>query len=143
MVIKIKPCKWCEGTNHQSFQCFKRPKKPAKIGVADDKKFPPFKKRKPIKSKPDYKWLATRRLWFRENPADHSGFYYCKITPCLLPGVPMLRAEVELDHIIARSHDLSLKYVLSNLRPSHGLCNREKGSLSDEKYKEKIARRYL
>lgn len=55
----------------------------------------------------------------------------------------MLRAEVQLDHIIPKSNDLSLKYVLSNLRPSHGLCNNEKGSMSDEKYKEKIARRYL
>lgn len=142
MVIKIKPCKWCEGTNHQSFQCFKRPKKVSSVTkITKEKK--PIARRKPIKSKPDYRWLATRREYFRLNPPDHSGFYYCKITPCLLPGVPMLRAEVELDHIIPKSHDLSLKYVLSNLRPSHGLCNREKGSLSDEKYKEKIARRYM
>lgn len=134
MVIKPKPCKYCGGTNHQSFQCFKRPKKPSK-----PKAVKPLK-RTAIKVKIDYKWLATRREWFSLHPPDHAGYYYCKIVPCLLPGVPMLQAEVALDHIKPKGKYRELKYVLSNLRESHHLCNNEKGSLSDEQYQAKMER---
>jgi 5-methylcytosine-specific restriction endonuclease McrA len=151
MAIKSKPCKYCGSTLHFSFQCYQNPKrKPLQSSKIMSKKTSIKKVAKPlrrtaIKAKPDYKWLATRREWFRLHPPDHAGYYYCKIVPCLLPGVPMLKNEVELDHEKpkGRAEFRHLKYELSNLRESHGLCNREKGSLTVEQYQEKMERRGL
>lgn len=69
------------------------------------------------------KWRRTRNRWLRENPPDYKGYYYCEITPCLLPGVPMTRQEMSLDHIIKKGAHPEYKYILSNLRPSHSVCN--------------------
>lgn len=135
MVIKPKPCKWCEGTNHQSFQCRLRPRKPSKPKAARK----PLK-RTAIKVKVDTLWEATKKLWFELNPPDHAGYYYCQLKPCFFPGVPMTKSECRLDHIKPKGKFPLLKYVLSNLRPTHDYCNGVKGSLSDEQYKEKAER---
>jgi len=54
----------------------------------------------------------------------------------------MFKNEVELDHEKpkGRAEFRHLKYELSNLRESHGLCNREKGSLTVEQYQDKMER---
>lgn len=143
MVIKPKPCKYCESIYHQSFQCKLNPKNKNKKNYipvsAAKREYKPLK-RTAIKVKVDKLWEATKKLWFELNPPDHSGYYYCKLKPCFFPGVPMTKAETRLDHIKPKGSFPKLKYVLSNLRPAHDYCNGIKGSLSDEEYQKKAER---
>lgn len=135
MVIKPKPCKWCKGTNHQSFQCRLRPRKPPKPKVRK-----PLKRSGPIKVKLDEEWERTKAEWFEENPPDHSGYYYCRLDPCFFPGSPMTKSETRLDHELPKGKFPKLKYDKKNLRPAHDYCNSVKGSLMPEAYKIKALR---
>jgi len=66
------------------------------------------------------KWLNTRRLWFKENPANFYVCYYC--------GKVMPQNETTLDHKKSRSRHPELRFELSNLVPSCYWCNYKKGS---------------
>lgn len=79
------------------------------------------------------KWLKTRKRWFKTFPSDHYICYIC--------GHHLLNWQVTLDHVESRSRHPELRYTLSNLKPCCYSCNRAKGSLSLEQYREKLNRR--
>jgi 5-methylcytosine-specific restriction endonuclease McrA len=78
-------------------------------------------------AKHDSLWNACRAAWFDLNPPDHQGYYQCALCPQMV-----LKTETTLDHIITRSRDPKLKYVLENLQPAHYVCNNQRGSMSME-----------
>lgn len=68
-------------------------------------------------------WRECRRLWVKLHPPNFQGYYICWICHGWVH-----ESEMELDHIIARSRRPDLRYILTNLAPSHHLCNTVKGS---------------
>lgn len=76
-----------------------------------------------IRGKYTILWEQTRREWIRKNPPSHEGYY-----TCWLCNRHVHKDEFELDHIIARSRRPDLRFVLSNLAPSHHTCNSRRGS---------------
>lgn len=155
-----KPCKYCGEISHQSFKCFRAPKNLAKIQA----KFPPplkpckwcsmenpnhytFQCSKRVPAHPGYRrklsqnaWNRTRIKWKKANQPDFQGYWYCKIKPCLLPGVPLDESTLTLDHVIPRSKRPDLTFDITNLVPAHGLCNHDKGSKVDGDYERYEAR---
>lgn len=118
MITKIKPCKWCGGTNHLSFQCRDNPKNANRQ---------PIRAKKPMKKvgKVTKTWLKVREQWFKDHPAE---WYNCSlrlVAEC--PGATR-RSETTLDHIIPRSARPDLRYEYSNLQPACYPCNNEKSS---------------
>ncbi len=105
--MKKKPhCSWCDSEDHTVFYC-------------------PIKPKKPINSKGPYyeKMRIVRRKWYKNNPPDHSGFWYC-----YLCGKAITKEEVELDHVLSRSRHPELRFEISNLKPACHTCNFDKGS---------------
>lgn len=133
-----KPCKHCGLTGHFSYSCYQNPKRALKAL----KRTPLRRSTKPINriGKTTKQWFITRATWIRHNPPTIDGQYwecYLRIHPwcsrllttnkdLLRPGVGMLT----LDHVVSRSHDSSLRFNMSNLRPACKWCNNEKGSRS-------------
>lgn len=68
-------------------------------------------------------WLKTRREWLRENPPNFQGYYVCHIC-----GTWVHEKGMELDHVIPRSRKPDGLTDFENLKPSHSLCNSNKGS---------------
>jgi 5-methylcytosine-specific restriction endonuclease McrA len=110
---------YCDDCNktHTALMCFNKPRKPARqVG------------------KKGQKWLAVRREWIKNNPPDHSGYWYCYYCQCALT-----YDTLTIDHVIARSRRPDLQYDLSNLVPSCSMDNNLKGSLSAEEYLNKLS----
>lgn len=101
-----KHCKFCDSTDHTLFYC---PTKPKSTLVSNGKFY--------------QKFYAVKRKWYKDNPPDHSGYYYC-----YLCGKALTKKETELDHILSRSRHPELRYELNNLKPSCHECNFKKGS---------------
>lgn len=72
------------------------------------------------------RWIEVRKEWFKENPPDENGYYFC-----YLCNKRMTRAETTLDHKKSRSRHPELRFVKSNLAPCCWDCNSEKGSKND------------
>lgn len=63
-------------------------------------------------------WQATRRLWIKNNPPDHAGYYICGLC-----GQYLHSSEMTLDHILKRGSHPEEVNNLANLRPVHAYCN--------------------
>jgi len=129
MRTEPKPCKYCEGTNHYPYQCWKNPylKKYGWKGSLNYKtytKVVPKRRSKAIKL-----WRITRRQWF----IDHAQESY----ECYLCGKYLTPIETTLDHVKPRSGNPSLRYEHENLQPCCWSCNTQKGSMSLEQYRIK------
>jgi 5-methylcytosine-specific restriction endonuclease McrA len=105
-MIKTKHCKYCDEEGHTAFNCPKRPKNVLNT-------FGPYAQ----------KMKKVRLEWFKLNPSDHAGYWYC-----WLCGKGIKKGEVELDHVLSRSRHPELRFELSNLKPSCHDCNTNKGS---------------
>ena len=101
-----KHCSYCDSEEHTLFYCPTKPKSAINP-----------------KGKYGQRMDMVRREWYRQNPPDHSGYYYC-----YLCGKAITRSQTELDHVIARSRAPELRFELNNLKPSCHDCNQEKGS---------------
>lgn len=95
----------------------------------------PLLKSGTLKSNGKYakKWLSTKHQWYKLNPPDHAGYYYCYVC-----GVYLTKAEVELDHVKSRSRHPELRYDLTNIKPICHKDNIGKGSMDIEKYKSML-----
>jgi len=69
-------------------------------------------------------WQAVRRGWLKDNPPNHQGYYVCYLCEQWVS-----KDEVSIDHVEPRS-GTSKEIVNSydNLKPTHGICNYNKGS---------------
>lgn len=101
-----KHCQYCDLEGHTSFYCPTKPKKSMKS-------FGPYAAR----------FNKVKRKWYKLNPPDHAGYYFC-----YLCGKAITKVETELDHVLSRSRHPELRFELSNLKPSCHECNFSKGS---------------
>lgn len=118
-------CTRCDSLTHVYSQCPER---------LTDKINPktgryPTVKRLRTKGKYTIRWEATRRAWIKLNPPDHAGYYYCHYC-----SVAMTVNEMTLDHMQSRTRAPELRYEMTNLLPSCGPHNVEKGSLSHDEF---------
>jgi len=72
------------------------------------------------------RWQLTKKKWKSSNPPDKDGYYICAICK-----QPVHISKVSLDHIISKSLYPELMHDLTNLQPTHGFCNKEKGNGRD------------
>lgn len=150
-----KPCGYCGGQKHLAYQCYRNPKNIERLHAAKPCKYcqsvthrsyrcpnmtDEQKQRRKTRTKLSFEWQYAKAEWYKQNPPDHNGFYWCKIPQCIHPGEPMRKKEVTLDHIIPRSKRPDLRMELSNLQPSHWDCNTLKGSVYGEDYERYEAR---
>lgn len=150
---KQKPCTYCTEYGHTAWKCSKKPRKPMQSNSSfkvhcqhcdSDKHTKGSCPERPSKkdlAKVDAKtgrypdvtlrrvgkygerWAATRTKWHRLNKPNHQGYFQCHICRGMV-----LATEMELDHVISRTRAPELRFELSNLKPSHSKCNRDKGS---------------
>ena len=106
-----KKCKWCGSLGHTQFYC-------------KQKRYDYRKRNTPVNKFGKYakQWVQTREQWFKLNPPDAIGAYWC-----YLCGRHLYPNQVTLDHIKSRSRHPELRFVLSNLAPLLG-CNTDKGT---------------
>lgn len=122
-----KQCKFCGDPkpNHFPYACQKNPKVTARRSAG--------MKRTPIKKvgKRTQQWFDARAKWINDNPPPIEGKYwlcYLKIHPWC--PVRLDLKHLTLDHVISRSHDVTLRLDQDNLRPACEYCNNMKGSQS-------------
>lgn len=78
-----------------------------------------------------HEWQETRKQWILENPADHSGYWYCVV------GGGYLDSDMlQLDHDISRSRDTTKRNDLANLNPMCGKHNTLKGSKTLQEFRD-------
>lgn len=129
-MIKPKPCKYCGGTDHTTLMCFNKPRVPFKPATA---------------TKGYQNMEAAYTHWYRENPPDENDLWYC-----FYCGVPLTREpskldmgvqRITIDHYLARSGNVEIKYDPANFVACCFKCNSEKGSMSGDDYIELRKRR--
>lgn len=130
-----KPCKFCGGTGHFSYACYKNPKRKTALAVRKplQRSTKPIKQNKPLKQfgKVAKQWAVTRATWIRKNPPPIEGKYwlcYLRISPQCPVRIEL--AQLTLDHVVSRSRDPSKRFSLDNLQPACWYCNTIKGSKS-------------
>lgn len=72
-------------------------------------------------------WESTKRKWFKLNPPNHQGYYYCALCTKWI-------THPDLDHIKTRGGHQELAADLDNLRPVCRYCHiqRHSGKLRAE-----------
>ena len=66
-------------------------------------------------------WAKARREFMKNNPPNHQGYWECK-------RCGKWTDSIEVDHIIPRSRDPSLRFEQANLQVLCPKCNSIKGS---------------
>lgn len=107
--ISPKPCSYCGKTNHNSLQCFDKPRVPLK-----KKKLETYEKE-----------LETKHGWFKANPGPS---YECYLQISELCPKLLTRDTVIQEHMIPKSRGEKYKYDIKNIRPACEFCNFIKGS---------------
>lgn len=128
--MKTKECTYCGKSDHSSLMCFNKPRSNK----------PP---------NPDTKGYRNEKAayahWYRENPPDENGLWYCHYC-----GEPLTNdrdkldlgiQRITIDHYKSRSGNPHLRYEPSNFVPSCYTCNSEKGSLDGDTYIKQRKRR--
>lgn len=93
------------------------------------------KPRKPLKKISDKrlnKKQETDREWYRLNPPDEHGLWYCYLGISPNCPVKLTRSTITLEHVKSKTRYPALIFVVSNLKPSCGPCNNLKQSLDIE-----------
>lgn len=131
-------CKWCGSKEHYQTFCRQRPQKAIKVNQK------PLK-RTPIKKvgKQTNKWLSYRQEWFKLNPPDKDGYYYCYLRTTPLCLGKMWINETTLDHVIPKGSlkGRNLAFNEDNIKPACMPCNSDKGSQSLENYLKAVEKR--
>lgn len=78
---------------------------------------------KPESTKTKAKRIAVSSEWFRLNPPEHDGYWYCYlgISPYCLRR--MTNPEVCLEHVYPKNKYPALRYEVLNLKASCSFCN--------------------
>ena len=110
-----KPCRYCGLDGHSTINCYAKPKTK-------------------ISRNHDSKWIRFRTDWIKDHPAP----WYCHYCGGYLSNYK----ELTLDHKIPKSGlGIKYKYDESNIVPCCFKCNYDKGSISYDKYIEKLRSR--
>lgn len=109
-----KPCKYCEGTDHYSINCFQKPRHAIKK----------------ISNKTLNKKQIVDRLWYETNPPDDKGTWTCYLQLTKQCPIKLTRSTIQLEHVKSKVRHPELKFEATNLKPACSWCNRMKGSLN-------------
>lgn len=109
-------CSYCGGSDHTSIMCQRKPRRPIRKEA----------------EKTTARRTATSREWFRLNPPDAKGLWYCYLR--IAPNCPhkLTRSTITLEHVKSKVRHPELKYDVTNLKPACSPCNKLKGSLDVE-----------
>lgn len=136
--IRMPECPFCGAiAKHYGYQCKDNPKNKCKTCGSNyhTSLMCPHKKRRPLRKeseKTTAKRTATSREWFRLNPPDPKGLWYCYLR--ISPQCPykLTRSTITLEHVKSKARHPELKYDVTNLKPACEYCNKLKGSLDVE-----------
>lgn len=121
--MKNSPCKHCGSDRHTSLMCFSKPRKP---------------KKKFYQTKGYQNMQAAYTHWYRDNPPDGAGLWFCHYCRKPLTKDPdMLSMGVEritLDHYYPRGSHQHLKHDPKNFVACCLGCNSEKASMDGDAY---------
>lgn len=109
---KKNQCKYCGSELHYSITCFLKPRRPIKS----------------ISEKTYSKKQQTDRLWYKLNPPDGKGLWYCYLQIAQECPYKLTASTITLEHVRSKARYPQLKFVVTNLRAACGFCNKIKGS---------------
>lgn len=108
-----KPCRYCHQMGHWSFQCFQ---KPGRKVIAPESNMARTQR------------IRTANRWFKENPPDENGYWYCYLQISVSCPYKLTRRLVQLEHVYPKVKRPDLKYNTRNIKPACPFCNKLKGS---------------
>lgn len=112
--MKPPHCKLCERPGHYQYQCYLKPRSLPQ---------PVLGKVIETRGKQFRNWQACRKEWYKLNPPDFDGYYYCHYC-----NVAMQKNDSTLDHKLIRSRYPQFRYDLDNLLICCWTCNTKRGS---------------
>ena len=139
-----KVCKICQKIGHSRFYCREKGFKPIKYTASTDK----VSLRAPSEPKPTRElrkvgkyaklWNETKKEWKKVNPADESGYRYCKIGGAHLVDKNYSQHPeayaLHVCHDISRARSRMKAYEIDNLFAGCPKHNRLQGSKSLEEF---------
>lgn len=116
---KVKLCKFCGDTGHTQFYCRRKPRTPIRQAGTQH-----------------FRWMECRTKWLNMFGTEHLCHYCGREVTALLEEreAHPHKVMLTLDHLESRSRVPAMRYMLVNLVPACGSCNRNKGSLSHDEY---------
>lgn len=117
-MLKKNPCKLCGSELHAAWTCRLRSKNPIR---QQSNKAVSLHQR-------------TRKEWFRANPPDENGNWYCYISKHPLCPKVLTKETITLEHNLSKVRRPDLRYDINNIFPACTFDNKAKGSLSAEEY---------
>lgn len=133
--IQMPVCPFCGAVGkHYGYQCKDNPKNKCKTCGSNyhTSLMCPHKPRRPLRQeseKSKSKRTATSREWFRLNPPDARGVWYCYLQISPRCPIKLTRSTITLEHVKSKVRHPELKYDVTNLKPACEYCNKLKGSL--------------
>lgn len=118
-----KYCNDC-GVTHTSIMCFKKPRRRIRSEATKTKN----------------KRQQTTRDWFKANPPNEKGVWFCYLGIDKKCPNKLTRTTVRLEHVKSKARHQELKYDITNIKPACDYCNKLKGSLSADEAWEKYGR---
>lgn len=117
---KNQKCSFCGRPGHNSLNCWNKPT----AAIKRANKPIPFRSKKAEKLQKDF-----AAAWFRANPPDKDGFWYCYLNISDMCPKRMLYGHVTLEHVYPKASGKypELKYCLVNIKPACAFCNKLKG----------------
>lgn len=116
-------CKHCESVQHTQFYCRLKPRKAIK------------RTRLKRVGKVTNKWIATRKVWVKNNPPDANGNWHCYLQIAPDCHITVNAETLNVDHIKSRVRRPDLRFDQSNLNAACSPCNKLKGSRDLEEVK--------
>lgn len=92
--------------------CFKKPRRPISHEAPSTRS----------------KRTQTTREWYKDNPPDERGLYYCYLNIAVDCKVRLTRSQVRLEHVKSKARHPELKYDKNNIKPACDPCNGLKAS---------------
>lgn len=119
--IKPKPCSECNSIWHS--KGYHKPKKTLR--------------KEAVKTK--HKRQSTTTKWFKANPPDELGYWYCYIPQHPLCPKRLTTETINLEHDLSKARRPDLKHDIDNIFPACGFDNKAKGSKSAEEYMNEVS----
>lgn len=76
----------------------------------------------------------TEAEWFKANPPDANGFWYCYISRHTLCPKQLTVDTLVLEHNLSKARRKDLQFDITNIFPACSYDNKAKGSLSAKEY---------
>lgn len=112
-----KPCSYCDGTNHPSRACFKRPRAPLRTVSLQTKT----------------SLISMKHAWHNLNPPDEHNEWTCYLQISPMCPKKLSYGTLVYEHVIPKVKAPGRRFDPTNIKPSCQFCNYLKGSKTLEK----------